>query len=454
MMFGYLFGHVAMYYLVHWVEEEKVSIHEASQVTLNSKENGFCIGRKCYNARKIAGNGTKAAMLSLEKAFIDGKTEFNYTCDENIQPCDALPQIEVLKGNEKELIKGRKRKLVTDGGKKLSTVKKSKTTAPEVKKSKLTAKKSTKDQKKSKKTGSASKKRGSIIVVGSGKESEESDQDSSENEDDANLLQNVSQKKLHAGTTSSNCDDHEFNYDDWDYDFTSDGQELTHDQDFTSDQTRVQDFTHNQGFTNHEFTHKQNSEEQQQYKEEIKDLANRVVKMDHHLQMLDSKLNYLFHLSASSGLNADNMTSWTSPHVSPLVLSNRSSPVSNDDTPSGSCSGAISKDNTTDTPSSSCSGAARSFIEPLLNNKASAFLKRLAVQKEEKPLPPINKIQLQQPETVVEKYPKLLNITKIPTLSVRLAKESFFGKEIMKLCTVRGTGSLHPLPVAELTQLK
>ena len=176
--------------------------------------------------------------------------------------------------------------------------------------------------------------------------------------------------------------------------------------------------------------------------------------MDHHLQMLDSKLNYLFHLSASSGLNADNMTSWTSPHVSPLVLSNRSSPVSNDDTPSGSCSGAISKDNTTDTPSSSCSGAARSFIEPLLNNKASAFLKRLAVQKEEKPLPPINKIQLQQPETVVEKYPKLLNITKIPTLSVRLAKESFFGKEIMKLCTVRGTGSLHPLPVAELTQLK
>ncbi|XP_065907164.1 uncharacterized protein [Dysidea avara] len=364
MMFGYLFGHVAVYYLVHWVEEEKVSIREANQVTLNSKENGFCtvkVGRKCYNG-KIAGSATKAAMLSLEKAFIDGKTEFNYTCDENIQPCDALPEKEMLKDNEK-------------GEKKLSTVKKSKTTAPEVKKSKLTAKKSTKDQKKSKKTGSASKKRGSIIAVGSGKESEESDQDSSENEDDGNPSQNVKSKKLHAGTTSSSCDDHEFNYDDWDYDFTIDGQELTHDQDFTSDQTHDQDFTHNQGFTNHEFTHKQNSEEQQQYKEELKDLANRVVKMDHHLQMLDCKLNYLFHLSASSGLNTDNMTSWTSPHASPLVLSNRSSPVSNDDTPSGSCSGAISKDNTTDTPSSGRSGAAGSFTEPLLNNKASTFFK-------------------------------------------------------------------------------
>ena len=58
-MFGYLFGHVAVYYLVRWVEEEKVSIHEASQVTLNSKENGFCtvkVGRKCYNG-KIAGSG-------------------------------------------------------------------------------------------------------------------------------------------------------------------------------------------------------------------------------------------------------------------------------------------------------------------------------------------------------------------------------------------------------------
>ena len=78
-----------------------------------------------------------------------------------------------------ELIKGRKRKLVTDGmlslsifninpinigGKKLSTVKKSKTTAPEVKKSKLTAKKSTKDQKKSKKSTYSVIAYGHVIV--------------------------------------------------------------------------------------------------------------------------------------------------------------------------------------------------------------------------------------------------------------------------------------------------
>ena len=205
------------------------------------------------------------------------------------------------------------------------------------------------------------------------------------------------------------------------------------------------------------------------------DLANRVVQLDHYLQMVESKVNYLFHLvSVSSGFNTADMTnSWTSPHTqlstvssgfnttnmtnswtSPHTqLSNRSL-LSNDNRPPGSYSGAISNGSTTDTPSSSCSGATGSLKEPLLNNKASTFLKRLAVQKEEKPLPPINKSILQQPETVVEKYPKLLNTMKIPTLSVRLAKESFFGKEIMKLCTVRGTGILHPLPVAELSQLK
>ena len=76
-----------------------------------------------------------------------------------------------------------------------------------------------------------------------------------------------------------------------------------------------------------------------------------------------------------------------------------------------------------------------------LTTKHQLFLKTVSCSKGGKPLPPINKIQLQQPETVVEKYPKLLNIAKIPTLSVRLAKESFFDKEIMKLCIVRGTGS-------------
>ena len=59
MIFLYLLGRVVVYYLVHWVEEEKVSVHEASQVTVNSKEDGSCtvkVGSKCYSG-KIAGSG-------------------------------------------------------------------------------------------------------------------------------------------------------------------------------------------------------------------------------------------------------------------------------------------------------------------------------------------------------------------------------------------------------------
>jgi len=116
------------------------------------------------------------------------------------------------------------------------------------------------------------------------------------------------------------------------------------------------------------------------------DLVNGVVKLDHYLQMIDNKVNYLFHLvSASSGFNTTDMaTSWYAPPSHVSVPSNTSSPMSNDSTPYYSGIGAISKDST----------------------------------------------------------------------SVRLAKESFFGKEVMKLCTVCGTVSLHPLPVAELSQLK
>ena len=54
----------------------------------------------------------------------------------------------------------------------------------------------------------------------------------------------------------------------------------------------------------------------------------------------------------------------------------------------------------------------------------------------------------------MEKYPKLLAPSKIPTLAVRLSKEAYFGKEIMTRCTVRGTGTYHALPDKELNELK
>ena len=43
---------------------------------------------------------------------------------------------------------------------------------------------------------------------------------------------------------------------------------------------------------------------------------------------------------------------------------------------------------------------------------------------------------------------------KLPTLAVWLSKEAYFGKAIIALCTVRGTGSFHALPGEELSKLK
>lgn len=81
-------------------------------------------------------------------------------------------------------------------------------------------------------------------------------------------------------------------------------------------------------------------------------------------------------------------------------------------------------------------------------------LQVLKAQKDSKPLPPISRSALVPPQSVVEQNPKLLFASKIPTLSVKLAKESYFTKDIMVLCTVRGVGSFHALPETELQKLR
>ena len=55
---------------------------------------------------------------------------------------------------------------------------------------------------------------------------------------------------------------------------------------------------------------------------------------------------------------------------------------------------------------------------------------------------------------VVEKYPKLVDKKNLTRVAVRLAQESFFGKEIMTLYTVKGNGDFHALPTEILSQLK
>ena len=66
----------------------------------------------------------------------------------------------------------------------------------------------------------------------------------------------------------------------------------------------------------------------------------------------------------------------------------------------------------------------------------------------------INKSKLVEPEQVLKSHPKLMCVSKLPTLAVKLAKESFFGAEVMSKCTVAGNRDLPGLPTKELDSLK
>ena len=57
-------------------------------------------------------------------------------------------------------------------------------------------------------------------------------------------------------------------------------------------------------------------------------------------------------------------------------------------------------------------------------------------------------------DVVIGKYPKLRKPSKIPTLGVKLALESFFGRSVLVCCTPKGCRDLPGLPTAELGKLK
>ena len=58
------------------------------------------------------------------------------------------------------------------------------------------------------------------------------------------------------------------------------------------------------------------------------------------------------------------------------------------------------------------------------------------------------------PDEVVEKYATLKTPGAMSTLAVKLARESFFGEEVMKRCTPQGKTEHDSLPDKELFQLK
>ena len=66
----------------------------------------------------------------------------------------------------------------------------------------------------------------------------------------------------------------------------------------------------------------------------------------------------------------------------------------------------------------------------------------------------IDQTELQPVEVVLSWYTKLCTESKIGTLSVKLAKESFFGARILGQCMVSGFRELPALPQSPLGKLK
>ena len=66
----------------------------------------------------------------------------------------------------------------------------------------------------------------------------------------------------------------------------------------------------------------------------------------------------------------------------------------------------------------------------------------------------IPKDKLANPSTVVAKYSKLCVDSKAPTLATKLAREAFFGDNVLSSCTVMGCREYNGLPISELNLLK
>ena len=102
-------------------------------------------------------------------------------------------------------------------------------------------------------------------------------------------------------------------------------------------------------------------------------------------------------------------------------------------------SSKVSSPQSTRSDSSSNSG---SFTAPPTTPNKATLITTVCT-KENTALPPINRNSLINPQVVVDKNPKMLRQLQIPKLSIRLAQEAYFGKEVMSFCTFRGVGSYH-----------
>lgn len=105
----------------------------------------------------------------------------------------------------------------------------------------------------------------------------------------------------------------------------------------------------------------------------------------------------------------------------------------------------------------------RNPLRPLQQNTTQDFLRnhqRIQAPPKRKtaiitlPSSAINKGTLHQATTVFHKYPGLICESKIGTLATKLAREAFFGEDVLVKCTVAGERDWPGLPSEELRQLK
>ena len=122
-----------------------------------------------------------------------------------------------------------------------------------------------------------------------------------------------------------------------------------------------------------------------------------------------------------------------SPNTSPASHIRESPPQSQSSTPkvSQQCLIDITNDTSSANSSSAANSSSSASVSPSTSTSkpSSKLLQTLTQKKESNPLPSIDRSKLLYLENVVEKYPQFLVRSKLPTLAVKLCKESYFAKK-------------------------
>ena len=98
-------------------------------------------------------------------------------------------------------------------------------------------------------------------------------------------------------------------------------------------------------------------------------------------------------------------------------------------------------------------------FHPITNQGNTTATKGVAAIREKAgnsylPLSVINKKKLKSASEVILRYPKLRSPSNVCTLAAKLAREAYFGEDVLAKCTVAGDCGLPGLPIAELQELK